>query len=363
MLVIVGGGFGSLEAAIQLRTLRPTCKVTVISPGPNLIYKPWLIHVPAGRRRLAELCIPLAPLAARYGFQLIEDRVDRVDLDAKQVLLAGGRAVDYSALLLAHGADADRGRIPGADEHALFPCHPEEAEKFVNAIQLRKPRSVCIAVGWDRRGPGLEFAGWLAARRRRLGLRDLNVEVVDGDGRLVEYYGAEAKAAIQEILAGRGATLSPEAGIDAVTESGAIVNGKSRDFELVAIVSPLRGVDVGLPPEMLDNFGFVRVGDTFETTRSGVFAFGDAAALPTLVATSRTMVSIRQRVGHLAHNLLARMDDQPLVPLQPSTGPHLAMLNIGGRALLLNENRVVGRGRLPLLRRWLYDQSYFRQRS
>jgi len=196
-----------------------------------------------------------------------------------------------------------------------------------------------------------------------LGLRDLNVEVVDGDGRLGEYYGAEAMAAIQKILAGRGATLSPEAGIDAVTESGAIVNGKPRDFDLLAIVSPLRGVDVGLPPEMLDTFGFIRVGDTFETTRLGVFAFGDAAALPTIVATSRTMVSIRQRAEHLAHNILARIDGQPLRPLEPPTGPHLAMLNIGGRALLLNENRVVGRGRLPLLRRWLYDQSYFRQRS
>ena len=103
MLVIVGGGFAGLEAAIQLRTLRPNCEVTVISPGPSLIHKPWLIYVPAGRRRFAEPCIPLAPLAAHYGFHLIEDRVDRVDLDTKQVRLLGGRAADYSELLLAAG--------------------------------------------------------------------------------------------------------------------------------------------------------------------------------------------------------------------------------------------------------------------
>ena len=70
MVVIAGGGFAGLEAAIQIKTLRPACAVVLISPGPNLVYKPWLIYVPAGRRRFAETCLPLAPMAARYGFQL-----------------------------------------------------------------------------------------------------------------------------------------------------------------------------------------------------------------------------------------------------------------------------------------------------
>src|SRR3989442_1849232 len=121
MLVIVGGGFAGLEAAIQIRTLRPTCDVTLISAGPSLVYKPWLIFVPAGRRRFVEVNISLAPMAARYGFQLIEDRVDRVDLDARQVRLAKGQTIDYSQLLLAIGADADRNRIAGSRENALFP--------------------------------------------------------------------------------------------------------------------------------------------------------------------------------------------------------------------------------------------------
>ncbi len=56
----------------------PNCDVTVISPTPNLVYKPWLPYVPAGRRRYSELCFPLAPLAARHGFRLVADRVTRV---------------------------------------------------------------------------------------------------------------------------------------------------------------------------------------------------------------------------------------------------------------------------------------------
>src|SRR5438046_8995087 len=100
MLVIVGGGFAGLEAAVQIRTLRPSREVALITAGPSLVYKPWLIYVPAGRRRFAEVCIPLATLAARYACQLIDDRVDEIDLDARRAGLAKGRAIDYSPRVL-----------------------------------------------------------------------------------------------------------------------------------------------------------------------------------------------------------------------------------------------------------------------
>lgn len=363
MLLIVGGGFAGLETAIQIRTLRPSCEVTLISPRPSLVYKPWLIYVPAGRRRFAEVCIPLAPMAARHGFRLIEGQVGRVDLDAQHVLLAGGQAIDYSQLVIATGAEADRGRIPGAEPNALFPCDPDDAEGFGREIHERKPHTVCVAVGWDRRGPGLEFAAWLVARKHQLGLPRLEVVVVDGDGLMQDRYGAEATSAYREILTRRGATFHREKRLDSVTESGAVINGKARDFDLTAIVSPARGIDIGLPAEMLDAHGFIQVGDTFETARPGVFAFGDAASPPFSLDIGKTMVSIRQRVDHFARNVLARMDGQPLGPAEPSAGPHYAMSDLGGTALLLKDNQVAGKGRLPLVRRWLYDQSYFRMRS
>src|SRR2546430_16682351 len=105
MLLIVGGGFAALETAIQISTIRPTCDVTLISAGRTLAYKPWLIYVPAGRRRFAEVGIPLTPMASRFGFQLIEDRDNGVVLDARQFSLSKGRLSDYLHILLATVAD------------------------------------------------------------------------------------------------------------------------------------------------------------------------------------------------------------------------------------------------------------------
>jgi sulfide:quinone oxidoreductase len=363
VVVIAGGGFAGVELAIQLRTLRPNIEVTLVSPEPHLIFKPWLIYVPAGRRRFEELQIPLAPLAARHGFRLVSDRIVRVDVASQSVQLASAETIRYSELILATGATVDRGRIPGAAEHALFPCSPSDAAKFASEIQSRKPRAVCVAVGWDRRGPGLEFAGWLATRRKRLGLPGLEVTVVDGDGRMAERYGPIEMKAIHDVLAGNGARILPGAGLDAVTPVGVVVAGKAFDSDLTTLVSPARGTDIVLPADHLDERAYVRVDESFETGTKGVFAFGDVAALPTAVAPSKTMVSIRQLVGLLAKNIVARMEGQALQRLEPSTDPHYAMLNIGGRALLLRDNALVGGGRMPLFRRWVYDQSYFRMRS
>jgi len=352
-----------VEAAIQIRTLRPTLEVTLVSPEPHLIFKPWLIFVPAGRRRFEELQIPLAPLAARHGFRLVSDRLVRIDVDSESVQLASGETIRYSELILATGATVDRRRIPGAAEHGLFPCSPSDAAKLASEIQSRKPRAVCVAVGWDRRGPGLEFAGWLAARRKRLGVPGLEVTVVDGDGRMAERYGPKEMKAIQDILARYGARILPDTGLDAVVSTGPVIAGKALEFDLTALVSPARGTDIALPAELLDELGYVRVDETFETARNGVFAFGDVAALPTTVASSKTMVSIRQHVELLAKNIVGRIEGQALQRLEPSTEPHYAMLNIGGRALLLKDNALIGQGRMPLFRRWVYDQSYFRMRT
>ena len=75
------------------------------------------------------------------------------------------------------------------------------------------------------------------------------------------------------------------------------------------------------------------------------------------------MVSIRERVQLLAGNLVARMEGGELKPLQPVTGPHYAMPDIGGRTVFLKDNQVIAKGRIPLLRRFIYDQSYFRLRT
>src|SRR6266849_5405029 len=109
--------------------------ITIVNPQPYLIYRPWLIYLPAQRRRFEELQISLQKAAATYRLHLVIDTVRRLDYTNQRLLLADGEMINYRSAVLATGAPADRERLPGSAQHALFPCDVEEAlalqEKFL----------------------------------------------------------------------------------------------------------------------------------------------------------------------------------------------------------------------------------------
>ena len=50
-VVVVGGGFGALEVALAIKAVDGRIQVTVVSEETVIVYRPWLIRVPAGRAR------------------------------------------------------------------------------------------------------------------------------------------------------------------------------------------------------------------------------------------------------------------------------------------------------------------------
>src|SRR5215467_3631991 len=125
--LIMGGGCGGLETAIHLRKLVADATITIVNPKPYLIYRPWLIYLPAQRRSFEKLQISLQKAAATYRLHLVIDTVRQLDHTNQRALLPDGEMINYHSAVLATGAPADRERIPGADQHALFPCDVEEA--------------------------------------------------------------------------------------------------------------------------------------------------------------------------------------------------------------------------------------------
>jgi len=88
--LIIGGGCGGLETAIHPRKLVADAAITIVNPKPDLIYRPWLIYLPARRRRFEELQISLQKAAATYRLHLVIDTVRRLDHVNRRVLLANG---------------------------------------------------------------------------------------------------------------------------------------------------------------------------------------------------------------------------------------------------------------------------------
>ncbi len=353
-VVIVGGGFGALEVALALKAIDRRIAVSVISSETAVVYRPWLIRVPAGRSQPP--VIPFARLLAEAGIEVIAGRADTADLDRRRLILDSGGEVEYDQLVVATGADADRDRVPGAREHALFPCDPADAGKFAARVQAGSAE-VAVVFGWERPGPGLEYAAWIAAHRR--GVR---VTAIDGDGTLERRFGAKATGWLRRLFESRGARLVSEGPLERVREGRVEVAGGSVAADLIALASPLRGNTDWLRADLVDPIGRLRVDETMAAS-AGVFGIGDVVAVPDDYRLPPTLRSIQATARGVALNVARALRGDALQAVLRPRRPDMLAPDLAGVALLVRDRRLLLAGRLPLLIRSLGEQRYLRSRN
>lgn len=352
--VVVGGGFAALEIALALKKQDGSIPVTVITSETEIIYRPWLIRVPAGG--LQPPVIPFARLLAAAGADVVAGRVTGADLDQRHLLLDSGDRIDYDQLVVATGAVADRGRVPGAREHAVFPCDLGDAAEFAARV-AGGTAHVAVVFGWERPGPGLEYAAWIAAGRP--GVR---VTAIDGDGTMERRFGAKATARVRALFERRGAQLLTEGTVERIGQGTVGLRGSAVEADLIAIVAPLRGSTEWLPEALLDQRGMLRV-DSGMAARAGIFGIGDVVSVPEGHRLPPTLRSIQATAAGVARNVAGALRGAPTQAVLKPGQPDTMLPDLAGAAVLVRDRRLLLSGRLPLLLRSAAERRYLRSRS
>jgi NADH dehydrogenase len=102
-IVIVGGGFGGLEAAKALGGA--PARVTLVDRRNHHLFQPLLYQVATAVLSPADIAQPIrAVLRDRANVEVVLGDVTSVDADGKQVVLADGSRLPYDYLVLAAGA-------------------------------------------------------------------------------------------------------------------------------------------------------------------------------------------------------------------------------------------------------------------
>lgn len=114
--VIVGNSIAGIEAAIALRTRDAAARITVVSDEhPHPFARTALMYVFSGQLTLRDTQFYPEDLYDRMRFERVTDRVEAVDVGARQVRLRSGVAIAYDRLLLAVGSVARA--LPGEPTH------------------------------------------------------------------------------------------------------------------------------------------------------------------------------------------------------------------------------------------------------
>jgi sulfide:quinone oxidoreductase len=366
-IVVLGGGTGGTLIANRLRRMlgRGAAEIVVIDLDDEHVYQPGLLFVPFGKAEPASLTRPRRR-QFRPGVTFRQAAVDRVDLDANEVLLAGGSSVAYDVLVIATGARL----VPEETDGLTGAGWMEKVFTFYTldgAVALRRAlaefdsgRLAVAVMDMPIKCPvaPLEFCFLADSYFRERGIRDkVDLTLV------TPFDGAFTKPVANRELSG----LLKDKGVSVVTEfntgevdgaGGRLVSFDDREVSFdLAVVVPLHGGQayVERSPGLGDELGFVPTDQrTLQSkARPNVFVIGDATDIPASKAGSVAHFEGEVVAGNITRYLAGE-------PLDAVFDGHAnCFIESGaGKALLIDFNydtepvtgRFPGRIGLPLLR-------------
>ena len=177
--VVLGGGIGGVEAAIELR--KKGLEVEVVSDRDYLFVYPLAIWIPTGERPFDKVRMSLHEIARAHGFKVTVDEVVAVSAaDRSFTLKNAGVRTDFDYLVLALGAHKMQHK---GKEHVLSICGaPEESltvKERLDALIAKGSGTIAVGFGGNpkdssgvRGGPGFEFLLNVHHRLKKLGLLD-----------------------------------------------------------------------------------------------------------------------------------------------------------------------------------------------
>jgi NADH dehydrogenase len=304
-VVIVGGGFAGLHAALGLANL--PVDVTVIDRRNHHTFQPLLYEVALAVLSQSDIAQPIRSILRKQkNTEVLMDEVVGIDVAAREVVLASGASAPYDYLILATGAT-----------HSYF-AHPEWAElapglkTIEDAAEIR--RRVLLAFelaerqmdehGWHPPlnfvviggGPtGVELAGaisdiaqlYMRHDFRHIDPAKSRVLLLEGGPRILAAYPADLSAKAEASLTRLGVEVHTNTQVTGMGPGWVEAASQNGDIRIDAVVtlwaagvqaSPL-GKMLGEPPAVnFDRRGCVYVDDRLNPPGlPEVFVLGDLA--------------------------------------------------------------------------------------
>jgi sulfide:quinone oxidoreductase len=178
-VLVLGGGFAGIEAAIYLK--KANYNVTLVSDRDFLFMYPTSIWIPTHKAKFSDICIDLNELKDVHGFNLIVDSVAKIDAKNNIYTLRSTKVLkDFSHVIIAMGSS--KMKHQGINNTLSICGTPEQSLKIRDKLdELVKKGSgkICFGFGGNpkdssamRGGPGFELLFNVHNMLRKKGIRD-----------------------------------------------------------------------------------------------------------------------------------------------------------------------------------------------
>lgn len=296
-VVIIGGGFGGLQAAKRLAN--KAVQVTLIDRENHHLFQPLLYQVATAGLSPGSIAIPIRSVLGRYkNIRVLLGEVTHADFDRKKASLANGSELRYDYLIIAAGAKTN---YFGNDGWAV---HAHALKSLRDAIRIRErilvafetaehesdshKRSALLTYVVIGGGPtGVEMAGAIAELGKRvlakdyqnISPEDIRVLLVEMAPRVLTPFKPELSQSAREQLEDLGVDVRVGQRVTDVTDQGVRIGDEFVPSAVVTWATGVRGESLVDKLNLKTDRGNRVVVDQHCATLgySDVFAIGDVA--------------------------------------------------------------------------------------
>ncbi len=288
-IVIVGGGFGGLEAAFTLKSLMGgACSIVLLDRKSHHSFIPAIHEVSSGKITPRSIQIPLETILAPAGIRFVRGEVTSVDLAGRRVTTAAG-PIDYDYLIIAAGAENNFFGVPGAEEHSFRFRTPDDAagihECLAGLLAEGRRVHVVLAGGGTE---GVEAAGEFldlirdSGRGEDMARGEVSITLVEAQEQLLPGFPPAARAFAGDYLRRQGVTIITGRRIIAVREDSVVLETGAELPRTMMVwtagIKPSRLIDSLALPK--DSAGWLAVTDFLRSPGDGrLYAVGDIVTI------------------------------------------------------------------------------------
>jgi sulfide:quinone oxidoreductase len=281
-VVICGGGIAAVEGLLRLRRLAGySLDIELLAPADDLVYRPLAVREPFAfgpPRRY-----PLRRVARDTHAEWTKDALEWLDPDAGVVHTAGGRRMEYDALLIAVGARQVEpykhvATFRDAEADATYHGIVQDVEGgYSRRLAFIQP----VGPVWPL--PLYELALMTAERAESMDIRDLELSLVTPEPRPLAVFGTAVSDVVTDRLARAGVTLYTNSLAKVPAARKVVIQPQNVELadQRIVVMPRIAGPAIrGLPGGGAQGFVPIDKHCAVRGTHGRVFAAGDAANYP-----------------------------------------------------------------------------------
>ncbi|MEO0407590.1 MAG: NAD(P)/FAD-dependent oxidoreductase [Cyanobacteria bacterium P01_A01_bin.135] len=323
-IVILGGGFAGLYAALKLDGLAWEEKPTIVlaDQRDRFLFVPLLYELVTGELETWEIAPLYADLLANTSVQFQKHRVTGVDVDGSMVYFDGAEPQPYDYLVLGLGGETPLDIVPGAAEYAIPFRTVDDAYRLKQTVQdlesseRDRIRVAIVGGGYS----GVELACKLADRlgeRGRIRIIEMSDKIL---GSSTDFNQEAADKALEE----RNVWIDLETKVTQVEADNISLEYREQvdtipvDVVLWTVGTKVAEVVTHMPLEKNDRQQLLTTPTLQATGHPNIFPLGDIAEIHD-ASGQRVPVTAQaalQEAQFAAWNIWASATARPLLPFR-----------------------------------------------